>query len=393
MYRVKHSSSEARRRPSSLRSKLSQSDSDMLVVRTDQTPLRPPTASKNSASVGASTSSIIKVETDFVAPDPNHHLDRSETKLAGPAAVAPLRKKSFNPLPFFSTPLTLIRHASFSTRRSRTPITKAKVTPPATEDLLHVDHRSLLKRNHTSEALSHVSAILQELVHPPAGPSRQLAVIKPLRWRTFSDRWTSLIGDKDHLMVPGVNDQFAPHLRKSIDQLSDARSYTSSERNLLMGPQPNNSPAEQATYKIKRSASAETEEFLKVDISIRGGTSYLPSEARRIHTPPLPEEGMDGRWRGFFFDYNAPRGASNVPEVCAAEVAPHSGSTSPESAAGESQSMSTPFGRKGGRCKEGRRTRNVVGRDWYDVKLAELDEEMRQIRYLKMGTNRSSRTH
>jgi hypothetical protein len=74
-------------------------------------------------------------------------------------------------------------------------------------------------------------------------------------------------------------------------------SYTSSQRQLRLGAAPNGTPERQATYQVGDQV------FFKVDISIWGGTSYLPSEARRIHTPPLPGEevhvqgplGPDGR--------------------------------------------------------------------------------------------------
>ncbi|EXJ81060.1 hypothetical protein A1O3_07348 [Capronia epimyces CBS 606.96] len=363
-FRIKQSSSEVDR------PLLSQTDSERLIVRTDQTPLRPPAASSSSTAAGRSTLSAIKVETEFTDSDPKQQ--RPVTQPAELLGDATARKGSFNPLHFFSAPFLLVRRSSLLKRQSKTKVAEARITPPEPEDPLLADHRSLLKRNYTSEALSRVSAILQEMKHSPQGSLRPSAVIKPLRWRTFSDKWNSMRADKDHLMVPGVTDHLTAQQRKSIEQLSDTRSYTSSERNLLMGRQPNNSPAEQATYRVKRSASAETEEFLKVDISIRGGTSYLPSEARRIHTPPLPEEGIDGRWRGFFFDYNAPGRAGKLRNVGIGRVATHSDGTSPESVVSESPSASTAFGRKEALCK-GKNRKRIMGGDWYDVKLAELE--------------------
>jgi hypothetical protein len=138
---------------------------------------------------------------------------------------------------------------------------------------------------------------------------------------------------------------------------------------------PANTPDETATYKIKRSPSAETEEFLKVDISIRGGTTYLPSEARRIHTPPLPEEGADGRWKGFFFDYNAPRrtGSLQAPEIMVESVA-NSGSGSPDSVVSSDMERNRlmPDGRP---RLERSKTKNkrILTSEWADVKLAEID--------------------
>ncbi|EXJ90601.1 hypothetical protein A1O1_03704 [Capronia coronata CBS 617.96] len=352
-FQMKKSSSDVGGVPSISRSVLSQRDSEILVIRTDQTPLSPPPALKSDADIGPSTASSIKVETDFAATNAKQHTPKG-------------RKNSFNPLHLFSAPLLLMQRASASRKQSKTRTEEAKDILPGLKDQLLEDHRTLLKRNHTAEALSRVSAILQEMKQSPQSSLRTTTgVIQSLKWRTFSDKWGAKRADKDHLVVPGGNDLFMPPPKKSLDQLSGARSYTSSVRNLLMGQQPSNSPAEQATYKVKRSASAETEEFLKVDISIRGGTSYLPSEARRIHTPPLPEEGADGKWRGFFFDYNAPKRLSNIALA--------SGSTSPESVVSESQSTSTPLAKvkSGGYCKS-KKTRRIGGGDWYDVKLAEL---------------------
>ena len=100
---------------------------------------------------------------------------------------------------------------------------------------------------------------------------------------------------------------------KSLEDIQRSKTVSSSILDLHRGSTPQNSPQEIATYKIKRSSSAETEEFLKIDISIRGGTSYLPSEARRIHTPPLPDDdgGRGSPKRGFFFDYNLPDMSNN----------------------------------------------------------------------------------
>ncbi|KAK5047373.1 hypothetical protein LTR84_006896 [Exophiala bonariae] len=135
--------------------------------------------------------------------------------------------------------------------------------------------------------------------------------------------------------------------------------------NMMMGPQPANTPDEQATYKIKRTPSSRTEEFLKVDISIWGGTSYLPSEARRIHTPPDPEQTLDGRLKGFFFDYNAPR--SEHGQDC-------------HEVEGDDRTEDGGNGRSKVTTGTPKLDRNRSGKykppgDWYDVKLAELDDE------------------
>jgi hypothetical protein len=85
------------------------------------------------------------------------------------------------------------------------------------------------------------------------------------------------------------------------------------------GATPLNTPDLKETYRVKRSPSAETEEFFKIDISVRGGTSYLPSEARRVHTPPLPRDGPGQKRMGFFFDYTAPS-PTGAPSAGEAQV-------------------------------------------------------------------------
>lgn len=139
-----------------------------------------------------------------------------------------------------------------------------------------------------------------------------------------------------------------------------------------MGPQPTNTPHERATYRIKRTPSSKTEEFLKVDISIRGGTSYLPSEARRIHTPPGPAPTQDGGWKGFFFDYNAPRSPDSPDgHECDDDKAVDIG--------GQTRSRATTEGQKLGRARS---AKCKPPGDWYDVKLAELDGDDERIQYL-----------
>jgi hypothetical protein len=83
-------------------------------------------------------------------------------------------------------------------------------------------------------------------------------------------------------------------------------SYSSRTRRMKIEKSPNITPDKKTTYRIKRSPSAESEKFIKIDISIRGGTSYLPSEARRIHTLPLPQEELHRKRTGLFFNYNTP---------------------------------------------------------------------------------------
>ncbi|RVX67229.1 hypothetical protein B0A52_09266 [Exophiala mesophila] len=305
---------------------------DQLPVRRDQTPLAPPKPKPVSHS-HVSDSSNIRVETPF-----------SESAVQDVAEEEKMTKRkekkvSFNPKTIFSVPFQSVRRLSRYGRHQTTG--RSQEAPGASagapqSDVWMADHSSLLKRNYTSRALRRVNSVLQD---PTTTASRSIwpASLKPLRSRaqTGASRGPIDVPIAQGLVMPN-----AMLAGKSDDAMS-IRSYTSSQRAMLMGIQPSNTPEEKATYRIKRSASAETEEYLTVDISIRGGTSYLPSEARRIHTPPLPDHTQDGRLKGFFFDYNAPR----------------------------SQTSLEPLQRRNTRTSK----RAVGWKDWYDLKLAELD--------------------
>ena len=237
------------------------------------------------------------------------------------------------------------------------------------------DHRTTqLKRNYTADALQRVTSILQDM--KPTSQSSLLPpqIVRPLTWKTFSERVK-----KEPKTAQGILSGLASHSHMSSrEEALAGQSYTSSPRDSHHGAVPANTPVESATYKIKRSPSADTEEFLKIDISVRGGTSYLPSEARRIHTPPLPEEGAHGRWKGFFFDYNAPRRPGSLYPYYIADTAvdslPDSGAPSPDSVISSDldQNALMPNGRPKVGKSIGKNKRILTG-DWVDVKLAEID--------------------
>ena len=63
--------------------------------------------------------------------------------------------------------------------------------------------------------------------------------------------------------------------------------------------------------------AADAKTYMAVDLTGEDGAAFLPSEARRIHTPPLPTDATSpgvGKARGFFFDYNAPSSPTVFPE-------------------------------------------------------------------------------
>jgi len=91
------------------------------------------------------------------------------------------------------------------------------------------------------------------------------------------------------------------HARPTPPSARPAISNSSSILNLMFGKPPVNTPEAAALY-----GGRDNREFFKVEISNPNGPTFLPSEARRIGTPPLPSEGPRGRRRGWFFDLNNP---------------------------------------------------------------------------------------
>lgn len=93
-----------------------------------------------------------------------------------------------------------------------------------------------------------------------------------------------------------------------IFPLRRAHSNSSSVRNMLMGNAPLGTPTTpdpQVMY-----IGSDQHQYFRVEISAPGAPTYLPSEARRIATPPLLEQ--NGRPRGFFFNYEVPDGEANM---------------------------------------------------------------------------------
>ncbi|KAI9720174.1 MAG: hypothetical protein M1812_002992 [Candelaria pacifica] len=87
-------------------------------------------------------------------------------------------------------------------------------------------------------------------------------------------------------------------------------SASSSVRNLLMGRPPVNTPKPDALYGGK-----DANDYFKVEISDPDNPTFLPSEAKRVNTPPLPTDGpRRGHRRGFFFDMSSPGGTWRGPK-------------------------------------------------------------------------------
>lgn len=79
-------------------------------------------------------------------------------------------------------------------------------------------------------------------------------------------------------------------------------SNSSSVRDLMMGKPPLATPEPEAMY-----TGSDSHRYLTVELTSDDAPAFLPSEARRINTPPLPMgTPSKGLSRGYFFDYNAP---------------------------------------------------------------------------------------
>jgi hypothetical protein len=289
-------------------------------------PLRPP-ASQNISESGYQHT--VKLETSFAELRPTALLEKHEQPIAIPRPSIVARTKSViaKRVHFALHRRTSANQVASQRQSSSTPLGKSR----------------LPTRNRTSEGLQRVASILHYMVadmpsHPASDRSNQSCEPALPDRLKHSNR-------KGTFHLPTV---IRNRARKSTNV-----SYTSSIRQMRGGPTPANTPDPRETYRVKRSPSADTEEFSKIDISIRGGTSYLPSEATRINTPPLPGDGPGQKRMPFFFDYTAP----SAVESPIMENSPIGREELPSS---------SPTVRP-------RRARTIGGADWYEMQLAEVD--------------------
>ena len=141
-------------------------------------------------------------------------------------------------------------------------------------------------------------------------------------------------------------------------------STSSSIRGMMMGRPPIPTPEPEAMY-----TASDDNKYMAVDLTdgkSNGGVTFLPSEARRIHTPPLPSPDATatspGRKavRGFFFDYSAP----TLPERSTLSAA-HASNVNVFVGSGG-----------GGSAPGGAQSQRRRDSDWYRVKMnAIIDAE------------------
>lgn len=176
------------------------------------------------------------------------------------------------------------------------------------------------------------------------------------------DRVNSILVHQTHnntLRSPTPGSLTSPHLANArFTPLSHkpVLSSSSSIRNLKMGKPPVNTPDSAALY-----GGPDDREFFKVEISNPDGPTFLPSEARRIGTPPLPSEGPHSRRRGFFFDLNAP----NANAIAIADFSPSDGDGDEPDTPRNSAELLTPHAR----LVAAARRRSAGHNDWFSLQL------------------------
>lgn len=94
----------------------------------------------------------------------------------------------------------------------------------------------------------------------------------------------------------------APRKRRNRPGHRPKWSASSSVRDLMMVAPPVGTPEPEAMY-----TGSDSNAYLAVDLTQPDAPAFLPSEARRINTPPLPTAGSGkSHPRGFFFNYKPP---------------------------------------------------------------------------------------
>ncbi|KAL8991915.1 MAG: hypothetical protein Q9169_007537 [Polycauliona sp. 2 TL-2023] len=211
------------------------------------------------------------------------------------------------------------------------------------------------RQRSTAETLDRTSAALRNLVEltPPSGSST-------------SNMSTASIGGK-----PKHHHVFRPHYHRH----HTGHSSSSSVRRIMFGKPPVSTPNDECMY-----TGSDSQQYFRVELSAPDAPKYLPSEARRIGTPPLPES----KQRGFFFDYNPPQIPSppssadpwpNEP-MNTSTLQPRQYNTLRPAKSFGAQGPRSPAGHP--RSPGGRPQNNDPdGVDWFRVKLAlgQADEE------------------
>lgn len=250
-------------------------------------------------------------------------------------------------------------------------------------------HQESKKRDKTGQVLEKVSQALARLTEAPAR-RRTVSSLSAIRSTTQISRVLAESSKSDvRLMAKPQSSIHLERILSGIDMSTISSTSTSSRRFSTM---PGPTPEERATYRVKRSATAETETFVKTDISVRGNTSYLPSEARRIHTPPLPNDRRSKR--GHFFDYNLPRHQGHDHHIHELPRGPQHRSTGAAPIKSSSHLAPAdgprPSGRSRSNTARSDNSRSGASTAWYDVQLADIDASDLVVTPSRQDSNKSA---
>ena len=126
----------------------------------------------------------------------------------------------------------------------------------------------------------------------------------------------------------------------------------------MMGKTPVTTPTSTALY-----GGHDNHEYFRVDISNPDGPTFLPSEARRIGTPPLRSEGPPGRRRGFFFDLNGPN------TMASTHSSPSDGDDDDDGDESDTPPASVKLKTPRASLLAAARRRSAGNNDWFSVQL------------------------
>ncbi|KAL8824669.1 MAG: hypothetical protein Q9191_004898 [Dirinaria sp. TL-2023a] len=153
-------------------------------------------------------------------------------------------------------------------------------------------------RSMTGHVLERAASILKDFVEKTASP---------ISGASSSSSNTSIAASYSHNLQ---------HQRPT--PLYKGYSNASSVGNMAASKAPVGTPA--STDSRLMYTGSDDKQYFRVEISEPGAPTYLPSEARRIGTPPLP--GQNSRVRGFFFDYNVLDDGTRTPSPEKVEILP-----------------------------------------------------------------------
>ncbi|KAL8870010.1 MAG: hypothetical protein Q9174_003845 [Haloplaca sp. 1 TL-2023] len=228
-----------------------------------------------------------------------------------------------DPLPTPATPATSalpkskslrVTHSAYPPHRSDKSYTSTDSSSPENKRHSIVSRTKRFFGMQTSSSSRQIPIPLQERRHSRAGATQDTLygvtialgdlehtdhrVTPPSTSTSTSNLSTASIAGKSRHTPRGL---FRPSYRR---YKPTGHSSSSSVRNVMFGNPPLPSPAIGDMY-----IGSDSQQYSRVELTDANAPTYLPSEARRIGTPPLPSSDGSKR-RGFFFDYNAPRSVS-----------------------------------------------------------------------------------